>query len=493
MTRSCGVACAIVLLMSACTGDDGAAETTTPLTREELLKPETCKKCHVKHYREWSASMHAYATQDPVFIAMNKRGQREAKVGEFCVNCHAPMAVREQPNTDWTKTDPSELPKQLQGVTCYFCHNAIGTDGDHNNAIRLANDTTMRGSIRDPVDPKVHGVAYSEFNDRESPKSSAMCGGCHDIQTKKGVHLERTFEEFRSSLFSKASYDGALSCQGCHMPGTPGVAANVPGLVNSRSVHEHLWPGVDVPLTDWPHREALRAAVEECQLPNSVNFLVQANTDDGVGSYAFSLETNAGHRQPSGASQDRRMWLEVKSTSATGETLLDTGSVADDAVEVAAEGKTALWSFHDTIYDEDGKEVHMFWDAALPSDPASPFPEGYNSTALPELRTAVAGGHSLTQVYPLSFASLPASADVRLRMRPMGMQVLQDLVDSKDLDPAIIKEMPTFTAYSAKIEWPPGSGQPEDFTVTPTTPPDCDRYRCLLDPKSSACDTVRDN
>jgi hypothetical protein len=40
--------------------------------------------------------MHAYAAEDPVFLAMNARGQRETQgaLGAFCVNCHAPLAVQ---------------------------------------------------------------------------------------------------------------------------------------------------------------------------------------------------------------------------------------------------------------------------------------------------------------------------------------------------------------------------------------------------------------
>ena len=44
------------------------------LSREELLDPKTCAGCHPQHYREWASSMHAYASDDPVFIAMNRRG-----------------------------------------------------------------------------------------------------------------------------------------------------------------------------------------------------------------------------------------------------------------------------------------------------------------------------------------------------------------------------------------------------------------------------------
>src|SRR5687768_1766164 len=72
------------------------------LTRAQLLDPASCKSCHPKHYREWRSSMHAYAADDPVFLAMNKRGQRETEgaLGDFCVGCHAPMAVREGETSD---------------------------------------------------------------------------------------------------------------------------------------------------------------------------------------------------------------------------------------------------------------------------------------------------------------------------------------------------------------------------------------------------------
>ena len=63
--------------------------TSTFLTRDDLLDPTACQGCHQDHYEEWAGSMHAYAADDPVFIAMNQRGQRETNgaLGSFCVNC----------------------------------------------------------------------------------------------------------------------------------------------------------------------------------------------------------------------------------------------------------------------------------------------------------------------------------------------------------------------------------------------------------------------
>jgi hypothetical protein len=94
----------------------------TELSAEQLLDPESCRPCHPSHYEEWAASMHAYASDDPVFRAMNQRGQRESDgaLGSFCVQCHAPIATRLGLTEDGLNLD--ELPQQLQGITCAFCH-----------------------------------------------------------------------------------------------------------------------------------------------------------------------------------------------------------------------------------------------------------------------------------------------------------------------------------------------------------------------------------
>jgi hypothetical protein len=64
------------------------------LSQEDLLDPVKCKTCHETHYNEWSASMHAYASTDPVFLAMNRRGQRETNVMRpwHCEPVPPPMA-----------------------------------------------------------------------------------------------------------------------------------------------------------------------------------------------------------------------------------------------------------------------------------------------------------------------------------------------------------------------------------------------------------------
>ena len=73
--------------------------------------------------------MHAYAAEDPVFLAMNARGQRETNgaLGDFCVKCHAPLAVELGLTTDGLNL--GEIPPHLAGVTCFFCHTVESVEG----------------------------------------------------------------------------------------------------------------------------------------------------------------------------------------------------------------------------------------------------------------------------------------------------------------------------------------------------------------------------
>ena len=151
-----------------------------------------CASCHPTQVADWSRSMHAYASDDPVFIAMNQRGQRETNgaLGNFCVKCHAPVAVHDGATTDGLNL--ATLPASQRGVTCFFCHSAESVDGTHNNPLTLATDGRMVGPISDPAPGAPHPSAYSALLDGYQTESAAACGTCHDIVNTNNVPLERT-------------------------------------------------------------------------------------------------------------------------------------------------------------------------------------------------------------------------------------------------------------------------------------------------------------
>ena len=124
-------------LPSGSEGGSDAPPTYYPL--EKLKDPDTCNDCHPKHYESWSGSMHAYASDDPIFLAMNDKGQKEANIRNFCVKCHAPLAI-DADDTVVDRATLAALPKSQRGITCFFCHAIDAVDGSHNNPLRLAQD-----------------------------------------------------------------------------------------------------------------------------------------------------------------------------------------------------------------------------------------------------------------------------------------------------------------------------------------------------------------
>lgn len=464
------------LLLLACEGGEAPPQVSA-LTREQLLDPAQCKSCHPRHYREWASSMHAYASDDPVFVAMNKRGQRETNgaLGDFCVRCHAPMALREGLSTDGLGLEAA--PAALRGVTCFFCHNAIGSEQGFNNHVALANDDVMRAGIESPLANPAHPAAYSTLHDRNRADSSALCGSCHDVVTPNGVKVERTAEEYRESLFGKTG-PGFDTCAGCHMIGAPGPAATGGP---TREVHEHLWPGVDTALSDFPDREAQRLAVE-CTL--GLNARIYSVSLSPLGELLVKVETSAGHHQPSGAAHDRRLWLEVTAFDAADKVMFSSGAIADGELEEKAPGQPGydpqLALFRDWLYDRNGAPVTMMWNAAG----SATYPTGYASLTLPP--TILPGvAHTLDARYQLLDAARVERVRLRLRMRAVGIDVLRDLVASGDLDPGVISQLPTFTLFGAAVEWRPRDGSLASLTEESRRCPDA--YLCLLAEDPTSC------
>lgn len=472
------------LLLACLNACQTASDERPPLTREELMNPESCKDCHPRHYNEWSGSMHAYAAKDPVFLAMNKRAQQETQgvLREFCVNCHAPMAVRENAITDFS--DLSNVPEHLQGVTCYFCHNAVGVMADHTNAnVVLANDDIMRAALDNPLQPSTHRTQYSELHDgrRVGLEASRLCGTCHDIKTPLGVRLERTLEEYETSVFAQPDPLAFQSCLDCHMASDNrrepiATSTGRPGeSVIARSPHEHTWAGVDVALTAFPNTDAMRSAIGKCELPaRSIGYF---NIEPVLGptvQFSVTIETNAGHNQPSGAAQDRRMWVEVLAYDAAGNEIERAGVIPDGMIEETPDAPHPFM-LRDRLKDAAGKETHMFWQAA-----------SYESFLLPPSTptTTAAGTHSRSSMFRLKTTVQPAKLLVRVRMRPMGLDVLQDLVASGHLAPDIVAAMPTFTVLSKEAIWIKESA---NYSVRDVTDADCTEYKCMLDPTNPDC------
>jgi hypothetical protein len=441
----------------------GSGAGSSTLSQSALMDPLTCQSCHPAQYKEWSGSMHAYATDDPVFRAMNQRAQRESNnaLGTFCVNCHAPLAVREG-KTDGTDLDGIEQP--WKGVTCYFCHSIESVTGTHNNPLTLASNGSLFGPFTDPVPGSPHKVSYSRLLDGATSDSANACGSCHDIQNLQGAHVERTFAEWTTTTLSQTP--GGQGCAQCHMVASDGaVSTTTPTKI--RRVHNHMFPAVDLPVGDFPvggdgsgiapQNDAQQAAATAflstaiqgtlCLNPVTHKLLL---TLDNVGA--------SGHSWPSGATPDRRAWVELTAYQA-GNVIYASGNTSPVGSFPSAlpfEGSSPdpdLWLIRDCIYDGSGAEVQMFWQAATVGP----------SNQLPGLLIQNVNDPTTFQThfmlqYP-STTTLPATPDevkVTVHLQAIGDDVLASLVDSGDLDPSVPPQIARYAlGGGAALDWTP--------------------------------------
>ena len=455
---------AFVTLAVALAAGCGSGSGSSTLSQSALMDPLTCQGCHPAQYQDWAGSMHAYATDDPVFRAMNQRAQRESNnaLGTFCVNCHAPVAVREG-KTDGTNLDG--LSQSDKGVTCYFCHSIESVTGTHNNPLTLATNGGLFGPFADPLPGSPHNVSYSRLLDGATSDSANACGSCHDIQNLQGAHVERTFAEWTTTALSQTP--GGQSCAECHMLASDGaVSTTTPTKI--RRVHSHMFPAVDLAVGDFPaagdgnggvapqndtQRAAatafLSTAIQQTLCLNPVTHKLLL-TLDNVGA--------SGHSWPSGATPDRRAWVEL--TAYQGGNVIyasgNTNPVGTFPSALPFEGSSPdpdLWLIRDCLYDGSGAEVQMFWQAATVGP----------SNQLPGLLIQNVNDPTTFQThfmleYPSS-SVLPATPDevkVTVHLQAIGDDVLASLVDSGDLDASVPPQIARYAlGGGATLDWTP--------------------------------------
>lgn len=413
------------------------------LTREEIYSPDSCVDCHSTHVDEWAMSMHAYAADDPVFLAMNRRGQEETngELGTFCVNCHAPLAVELGEVEDGLELEDPNFPDYLKGVNCAFCHLASHSDGDSNNPIDLAGGRTLFGPFDDPTKNGAHNSAYSPMLDRNRRESTELCGPCHDIVLDNGVHLEQTFAEWNDTVF--ATPEILSTCGNCHMTGsnTNVPIADVDG-VPARQHHDHTMPGVDVAIIPFVNNQQHEERVQSF-LETTVRTEICVNSEPPAWEVLVGLENvSAGHSFPSGSSHDRRVWAEIRAYQGD-DLIFESGAVPEGvpATDIINEDSQGIL-LRDTVLDAEGEEVHMFWD--IDQEPVRNVLNGIRVFGLEEIRTWSFRGPVGTE---------PDRIELRVYERAIALEVLDDLVETGHLDSSLRQAMPTLELTGAQLEW----------------------------------------
>jgi hypothetical protein len=453
---------AIAWLLVGCDAHDPAsAEPAGDAAGSVAHSPgQACAGCHPQHVREWEISPHAYAVMDPVFHAMVRVGQAdtEGALGDFCVQCHTPIGARagETPVTFdaargvFVQQTEGLSPEAMAGVSCEVCHSMTAVEATANARFEMTHDGVRRATIQDPVPSPAHPSAYSPLHRR-----AEMCGTCHQVVNDFGLAVETTHREWVQSRFN-----GAQSCQNCHMPAYDGRAA-VGGP--ERRVHRHTFVGVDVSLLPpdaFPGYEEMRELTTEL-LRESAE--LEASYDAGTRTLGLVIRNLAGHALPSGATMDREMWVELLVTDPEGRRVFESGTLDERGDLRVSDGR------HTTRPGTDPQLVlftqRLYFDPAL-EDPTSTEPrrpvEFLWEPNVEESRLVPAGGSSRA-AYDLG--ALPPgaySASVRLLFRSFPPHLLRLLEERGGLDPAVKERVPLVEMEATVVEFAVDASKNDD-------------------------------
>ncbi len=340
----------------------------------QFVGPAVCSQCHSEIYGQWNGSMHSKAFTDPLWRAASRLFFKEAVSSKeiletkACVKCHTPLGFR-----SYSTTSPGEDYNNLtdvaaQGIFCNWCHNIsdvkhIG-DADYEVEPGGGEDdpSTMLGPYRDSDSP-YHPTKYSELHTK-----SEFCGLCHDVShAANRLPFEQTYTEWKNSPYNTGDPETTVHCQDCHMRQKPGIPAtgtterpDNPGKAcDDGPERDHVWThyfvGANAVITKLGgNEEHAKMAVERLQ--NTADLVLnktgEYKREELAEVHIKVINSGAGHYLPTGLTEIRQMWLDVKITDAAGAIILHSGRI-DEEGNI---GKDAV-KYFTQLGDEKGEPV----------------------------------------------------------------------------------------------------------------------------------------
>jgi hypothetical protein len=226
----------------------------------------------------------------------------------------------------------------LKGIFCDFCH-TVTPVGIGNSAFETGYTSTKQGPFADARSP-----AHLTKTDN-TVRRSEFCGMCHNVtHPVSGRPIERTYQEWRDSPYFTGDPETSTHCQDCHMRQTPGnpSTGSTPRKDNPGKAapmgpeRPHLWThyfvGGDTLFPGEPNAARRKEmAVERLKHAAEVEVTLEEapkGKDGGMLSFRVrAYNTGAGHKLPTGLSEVRELWLDVRAVDGAGKELFRSGAL----------------------------------------------------------------------------------------------------------------------------------------------------------------------
>jgi tetratricopeptide (TPR) repeat protein len=232
-----------------------------------FTQSDTCGECHKDIYKQWSSSVHHFASFNNQFYRKSIEYMQDVigpQPSKWCAGCHD-HAVFFNGRFERPIKDQIDTREARAGLACTSCHaitHVASTMGNGDYTIAYPPLHELAAS-RNPVlrrvnhfltylDPEPHRATFMKAFMRQD--SAEFCSTCHKVHLDVPVNNYRWFRGFndydawqasgvsgqgaRSFYYPKES----MSCTGCHMPL---VDSQDPGNKQGK-VHSHRFPAANM-------------------------------------------------------------------------------------------------------------------------------------------------------------------------------------------------------------------------------------------------------
>lgn len=308
------LSCIAVLLSSCPPAAVEVLPAERPVDYGAFWPTRQCANCHERQVSEHSHSTHAAAFSDPVFQAqlygqLLPRAKREPALqqeADSCLACHSPITFLQHGRQS---VPSSRVDRGLAGVTCDFCHTVRGYQGatpGNANYISVPGQLKVGGM-------KIGGDWHHGYS--ELITTSEFCAICHTTQNSHGVALRTTYDEWKESVYAQRG----VQCQDCHMTERGFLVDGVPRY-SSQPVARLTGGRAAPPERPHGHSHTFPGAHAQQQVANAVGLKVAPWPRPLVRGETIQIgidvmNTNVGHRMPTGSVELRAVWLEVRVAS----------------------------------------------------------------------------------------------------------------------------------------------------------------------------------